>query len=110
MTPLRSWEIWLAMGLAGAGTLAIRYSFIGVLRRSIDEIPDVARRALRLVPAAVMAALAAPSLTHPGAVFDPWNDRLLAGLVAAYVAWRTKNVLATIIVGMGVLWVLQAVV
>lgn len=30
--------------------------------------------------------------------------KLLAGVVAAVVAWRTENVLATIAVGMGVLW------
>jgi len=32
---------------------------------------------------------------------------LLAGLVAVLVAWRTRNVLLTVGVGMGVLWVLQ---
>ena len=107
MSPLSAGEIWVAIALAGAGTLALRLSFIGVLRRSVDEIPDLARRALRLIPAAVLAALVAPSLTQPGAMWDPWNARLLAGLVAAVVAWRTKNVLATIGAGMGVLWLLQ---
>lgn len=102
-------QVWLILGLAGVGTFAIRYSFIGLLRRSADEIPELARRALRLIPAAVLAAIAAPSLTHPGATFDPWNERMLAGLVAAVVAWRTKNVLATITAGMATLWLLQAV-
>ncbi|MCA9949547.1 MAG: AzlD domain-containing protein [Anaerolineales bacterium] len=37
------------------------------------------------------------------------NGRLLAGLVAIIVAWKTKNVLLTIIVGMIVLWLLQAI-
>lgn len=109
MTSLAPWEIWLVMGLAGAGTLALRYSFIGLLKRSADEIPDLARRALRLIPAAVLAALITPSLTHPDLMFDPWNERMLAGVVAALVAWRTKNVLATIAVGMAMLWLLQAI-
>jgi branched-subunit amino acid transport protein len=109
MTSIAPWEIWLVMGVAGIGTLALRYSFIALLKRSGTEIPDLARRVLRLIPAAVFASLIAPSLTHPAAAFDPWSERMLAGLVAALVAWRTKNVLATIAVGMAVLWVLQSI-
>ena len=109
MTSYTTAAIWLTLALAGVGTFAIRYSFIGLLRRRADEIPELARRALRLIPAAVLAALTAPSLTHPAAGFDPWNDRMLAGIIAAIVAWRTKNVLATIAVGMGTLWLLQAI-
>jgi branched-subunit amino acid transport protein len=108
MTSLATWEIWLVMGMASVGTLALRYSFIGLLKRRADEIPESARRALRLIPAAVMAALVAPNLTHPQTAFDPFNERMVAGLVAALVAWRTKNVLATISAGMAGLWVLQA--
>ncbi|MBF8282806.1 MAG: Branched-chain amino acid transport, partial [Anaerolineales bacterium] len=37
------------------------------------------------------------------------NARLLAGGLAMLVAWRTKNVLLTIAVGMGALWILQAI-
>jgi branched-subunit amino acid transport protein len=35
------------------------------------------------------------------------NPRLLAGLLAIIVAWRTKNVMYTILVGMLALWLLQ---
>lgn len=107
MTTLSGLQIWVILIVAGVGNLVLRYSFIGLLKRSADDIPDLARRALRLIPAAVMAALVAPALTHPGASLDLWNDRLLAGVIAAVVAWRTKNVLATISVGMTVLWLLQ---
>lgn len=96
--------------VAALGTFALRFSFIGVLKRGPEEIPDMARRALRLIPAAVMAALALPGLTNSQASFDLWNERMLAGLIAAAVAWRTKNVVATIAAGMAALWVLQALV
>ena len=109
MTSFSDAQIWVVLAVAGAGTFAIRYSFIGFVRKSVDEIPEMARRALRLIPAAVLAAIAVPSLTHPMAAFDLWNERMLAGLIAALVAWRTRNVLATILVGMGALWLLQAV-
>jgi len=36
------------------------------------------------------------------------NARLFAGALAAVVAWRTRNVFLTIGVGMGLLWILQA--
>ena len=68
-------------------------------------------RALRFVPAAALAALVFPALTHPAGQLDITlnNFRLLAGLGGAIVAWRTKNVLLTILVGMVILWALEAV-
>jgi branched-subunit amino acid transport protein len=35
------------------------------------------------------------------------NARLVAGVLAILVAWRTRNIFLTILVGMGVLWLLQ---
>jgi branched-subunit amino acid transport protein len=37
------------------------------------------------------------------------NDRLVAGLVAAGVAWKTENMLATVVAGMGALYALSLV-
>ena len=36
------------------------------------------------------------------------NERLLAGLVAALICWRTRSVPLTLIGGMATLWMLQA--
>jgi branched-subunit amino acid transport protein len=36
------------------------------------------------------------------------TERLLAGMLAALVAWRTRNVLLTLGVGLVALWILQA--
>jgi len=99
--------IWLLLGITAIGTWLFRLSFIALLGR-ISEIPDLAMRILKLIPAAVLAAILAPSLTHAGGAFDLASDRFIAGMIAAVVAWRTKNVLATIGVGMGLLWTLQA--
>jgi branched-subunit amino acid transport protein len=40
---------------------------------------------------------------------SPGNERLLAGLVAALIAWRTRSVPFTLVGGMAALWTLQAV-
>jgi branched-subunit amino acid transport protein len=37
------------------------------------------------------------------------NERLLAGLVAALIAWRTRSLLITLGGGMAALWTLQLI-
>jgi len=100
--------IWILLGVAGFGTWLLRLSFIALLGR-VTAIPELVMRILRLIPAAVLAAIVTPSITHASGSFDLGTDRFVAGIIAGLVAWRTKNVLATIGAGMGVLWLLQAV-
>jgi branched-subunit amino acid transport protein len=75
------------------------------------EMPEPLRRALRIDPAAALAALVIQPLTHHPRHLDlsMYNFRLLAGLGGALVAWKTRNVLLTILVGMALLWILEAV-
>ncbi len=102
-------NIWLAIIGMGLITYALRLGPILLMERI--EISGTARQALRFVPAAVLSAIIFPELLMPGGALDIslGNERLLAGLLAAVVAWRTKNVLWTIAVGMAALWLLQAV-
>ncbi len=106
MTDATFWLTLLAMGLI---TYGIRLSMILLLGRV--EPSEKVQRALRLVPPAVLSAIIFPELLRPAGTLDisPGNPRLLAGLIAALVAWRTKNALLTIGVGMAALWALQAV-
>ena len=98
-------ELWLLFALMGVVTLALRGSFL--LLQDRLTLPPVVRRALAYVPPAVLAAIVAPSLFEPsGVAFGPVDARLLAGVVAIIVAWRTKSVLATLLTGMAVLWTL----
>ena len=101
--------VWLTLILAGMGTFLERFSFIFLLGRI--KMPEGLRRALRFVPASVLAALVFPALTHPNGTLDLsfGNFRLFAGLVGALVAWRTRNVLLTLSAGMLALWILQLV-
>jgi branched-subunit amino acid transport protein len=101
-------SIWLLFAAIGIGTFTLRFLFIYLFGKI--EMPKWLERALRFVPAAALAALVFPALTHPAGQLDISlnNFRLLAGLGGAVVAWRTKNVLFTILVGMALLWLLQA--
>jgi branched-subunit amino acid transport protein len=76
------------------------------------EIPLVVQQALRFVPPAVLTAIVVPELLYRNGQIDVslTNLRLLAGLIAIVVAWRTKNALLTIGAGMIALWVLSAIV
>lgn len=107
MTTYSPAAVWLLLGLVAAGTWTIRISFIALFGR-IETIPAWVLRILKLIPAAVMAALVAPALTHGTGEFDLATARLAAGIIAGLVAWKTKNVLATIGTGMVALWLLQA--
>jgi branched-subunit amino acid transport protein len=70
------------------------------------------QQALRFVPPAVLTAIIVPELLYRDGQIDValTNVRLLAGLIAIVVAWRTKSALFTIGVGMIALWVLSAIV
>jgi branched-subunit amino acid transport protein len=100
-------SFWLTMIVIGILTFGIRISFIIVLDRWSP--PKVVERALRFVPVAVLSAIIAPELVLPGGTLDIslGNLRLLAGIVATLVAWQSKNILWTIIAGMGMLLALQ---
>ncbi|WP_435345668.1 AzlD domain-containing protein [Haloarchaeobius sp. HRN-SO-5] len=108
------WAVFLAVGLA---TLAFRLSFV-VLFGRVDTVPDRVERVLSFVPAAVLTALVVPAvvaLELTGTLLDPSLTlvadpaKVIAMGVAAVVAWRTEDVLATIAVGMATLWLVGMV-
>lgn len=103
--------VWAAIAAIAAGTFLIRFSFL-YLFEYLEDVPTGLERALRFVPAAVLAALVLPAvLVVDGApAASPDNQRLLAAVVAAAVAWRTESILATIVVGMAALLALQTLV
>ncbi|WP_101294307.1 AzlD domain-containing protein [Halegenticoccus soli] len=103
--PLAVWAVIVAIGVV---TYAIRFSFIALFGRT-DAVPPRVGRALRFVPPAVLAALVFPALidAQPTVTGTLADDRLIAGTLAAVVAWRTENVLATIGAGMVALWTLR---
>ena len=100
--------VWLTIIALAAVTFATRLSFMGLLAHV--ELPRVLQRALAYVPPAILAAIIAPQV-FPMVQELPTLDspRLIAALIAFAVAFRTRSTLATVCVGMLVLWGLQAV-
>ncbi len=102
--------LWFVILVAGLGTYLIRVSFIALFGR-LDDVPDGVERALRFVPAAVLSALVLPKFVYMDGslALSPDNLRLFAGALAVAVAWYSENILATIVAGMGALWLLSYV-
>ncbi len=102
-------SVWLVFLLGGLLTFGMRFLFIYLLGRF--EVPETMRRALRFVPPAVLSAIVVPELLIRSGQVDLslWNFRLLAGVAAVLVAWRTRNTLLTILAGMAVLVLLELV-
>lgn len=97
---------WTTIVLAGLGTFAMRASFIAVADRLVT-VPPWAQRLLRQIPPAALASIVLPALVRPEGQLDLTHPRFFAGIVAALVAWKTNNVMATLVVGMGLVVVLQ---
>jgi branched-subunit amino acid transport protein len=100
-------NLWLTVLAAGLATFLIRYSFIGAAGRV--NAPEWFRRMLRFVPIAALTALIWPDLLLEAGQLHITlaNPRLIAGLIAAAVAWYTRNIFFTIGAGMLALWGLQ---
>ena len=93
-------KLWLAIVGMGMVTFALRASLLVLPERV--RLPELLRRSLRYVPAAVLTAIYAPELfLQQGAIaLTPENEKLLAGLVACAVAWHFRITFVTIAAGL----------
>ncbi len=101
--------LWLVILFAGLLTFGTRLSFILLLNRI--KLPGWFMRGLRFVPMAVLSAIILPQLTTRNTVLDIslHNPQYYAGAVAILVAWRTRNVVLTILTGMIALLLFKAI-
>ena len=99
-------KLWVVILAVGAINYASRLSFIAFFARR--TMPPLLARALRYVPAAMLAALIVPMIVAPAVGAEPVNPKLPAALVAGVVAWRTKSTPKTLAAGMLALWLLRS--
>jgi len=97
-----------AVLVVGVLTYAMRAGLILTLADA--ELPDWLLRMLRYVAPAVLAALTVSLIADPEASNRGITLPEVAGLaVAIPVAWKTKNLIATLAIGMSTFWLLLAV-
>ena len=91
-------------------TFGVRYPVLALVGRI--NLPQSVERALKFVPVAVLSALSAPIvLINEGAWnISLYNGYLVASVVAILVAWKTKHLLLTIVVGMAVFALMKLLV
>jgi len=91
------WILILGMALV---TYLLRYLPLVCLRHV--EIPAWFRRWLELAPAAILAAMLAPTVFIAEERIDLSFDNInvWAALPAALIAWRTRNIMLTMLAGM----------
>ena len=106
MSTASTW--WIVILVVGALNYLSRLSFIALFAHV--EMPPFVARALRFVPSTMLTAIVVPAVvfTAPSnLVFSYTNPKLVAALVAAAIAWRTKSATATMGGGMVALWIAQ---
>lgn len=101
-------RIYLIIGGMVLITFSIRYTMFALSDRL--EFPPWFVEALRFVPPAVLAAIIVPSVLIPSGtevVLSLKSPHLAGALAALLVGWRTRNLLAVIVTGMAVFWLLR---
>jgi len=98
--------IWsVIVGLA-IGTYLVRFSFIGLI--GDRELPDWVLRHLRYTAVAVLPGLIAPLVVWPAATGGQMDtSRMAAALVAFVIGMWRKSVVAAVLGGMTILYLMQ---
>lgn len=94
-------ELILILGMM-AVTVVVRYPVLALVGRF--NMPASIYRTLRYVPVAVLTAISVPEMLAPGGqvILGINNAHLLSGIAAIVVAWWTRNLLLTIVLGMAI--------
>lgn len=90
-------------------TFATRFGCVALFRQT--EMPIWLERWLKHIPTAILTALIVPALILPKGQLDITlhNHYLLAGILAAIVAYKSRNIVSTIVLGMGTMIVLRLI-
>ncbi|MDA8221620.1 AzlD domain-containing protein [Desulfosporosinus sp.] len=103
---MRSEVLYIIIGM----TLVTYFTRIGALALfRFTGVPIWLNRWLKYVPVAILTSLIVPLLLLPKGYLDIslHNDYLIAGIVAAFVAYKSRNIIATLCLGMSVMFVLK---
>jgi len=99
-------EVLMVVGMMVV-TFGVRYSSLALSGRY--QLPASVTEALRFVPVAVLTAFVIPLIVAPegGIVVNASNEYLVAGIASIIIAWFSRNLLLTIVVGMALFLLLR---
>ena len=103
---MHSEVLFIIIGMALV-TYATRVSCVALFRHT--GIPLWLERWLKHIPTAILTALIIPSLILPQGHIDIslQNHYLVAGLAAAFAAYKSRNITITLACGMGLMLALR---
>lgn len=103
---MRSEVMYIIIGMAFV-TYFTRIGALALFR--FTGIPTWLNRWLKYVPVAILTALIIPALLLPKGYLDISlsNHYLIAGIAAAFVAYKSRNIIATLALGMSIMFVLK---
>lgn len=96
---------WIVVVIAGLATFGMRFVFIGLFGKI--AVPPRLERGLRYIAPSVLAAITLPAVIAPGGAIDVVSPFVPAAIVGGLAAWRTKSIGASIVFGLGTLWILR---
>ena len=98
--------IWASIFICGFLTFLMR--FIPISEFMPKTMPPLWIEAMRFVPIAVLTAIITPAILIPNGetIMLAGNFRLPTAILAIMVALWTRSVVATLIAGMGCIWLL----
>ena len=99
--------IWVCIVICGLLTFSMRFLPISSLMPK--QMPDIWVRAMHYVPASVLTAIIVPAILIPEGqtVMLEGNLRVPTAILAIGVALWTRSIIATLIAGMGCIWLLS---
>lgn len=103
---MRSEVLYIIMGMALV-TYFTRFGALALFR--FTGVPTWLNRWLKYVPVAILTSLILPSLLLPKGYLDISlnNHYLIAGIAATFVAYKSRNIIATLGLGMSVMLLLK---
>ncbi|WP_407313641.1 AzlD domain-containing protein [Desulfosporosinus sp. SB140] len=103
---MRSDVLYIIIGMSVV-TYFTRFGALALFR--FTGVPTWLNRWLKYVPVAILTALIVPSLLLPKGYLDISlnNHYLIAGIAAAFVAYKSRNIIATLGLGMSIMFILK---
>ncbi len=90
----------------GMGIVTFIPRWVPLFFLSKQQLPSWLIEWLELIPVAILSALLAPALLTKGAprAFDPLSVEMLVAIPTFIVAWFTKSLGGTLVIGMLLYW------
>ncbi|MCB8814547.1 AzlD domain-containing protein [Desulfosporosinus shakirovi] len=103
---MRSEVLYIIIGMTLV-TYFTRFGALALFR--FTGVPIWLNRWLKYVPVAILTSLIIPLLLLPKGYLDIslHNHYLIAGIVAAFVAYKSRNIIVTLGLGMSVMFILK---